>query len=480
MSNAKQLAQNCAVLEREHGLARQLSTRQMAMIAIGGAIGTGLFLGSSLAVHTAGPAVIVSYLLGAGIALLVMGALSEMAVAHPTAGSFGVYAELYVNRWAGYVVRYTYWACQCIAIGGEATAVAIYCQWWFPNVAPWVWVVLFSVLLVSVNASGVEKFGEFEYWFAMIKVVAIIAFIAFGLIVMFGLIPSTPRPGLENFKTGGGFFATGVTGIWMAMCFVIFSYIGTEVVAVTAGEARKPSEAVPKAMRTMVFRLILFYIGAMVVLVGVVPWTSVQPGAALTGSPFVTVFRLMRIPAATHVMNFVVLTAALSSMNCDLYLATRMIFSLSRGGYAPAGLGRLTRRGVPLPALLLSTAGLVVATIVAILYPSSAYIYLFGIALFGGLFVWLMIFVTHLFFPRAWEARGGRPLPVRMVGYPYTSVLGAVLVAGIIATTWWVPGMRPTVLSGVPWLAFLTVTYLVWRRQRVVQPAALPVEAPGE
>src|SRR5579864_6585243 len=159
----------------------------MTMIAIGGAIGTGLFLGSSLAVHTAGPAVIVSYLLGAVMALLLMGALSEMAVAHPTAGSFGVYAELYVNRWAGFVVRYTYWACQCIAIGGEATAIAIYCRWWFPSVPPWFWIVLFSFFLVVVNASGVGNFGEFEYWFAMIKVVAIVLFIAFGVIVLVGL-----------------------------------------------------------------------------------------------------------------------------------------------------------------------------------------------------------------------------------------------------------------------------------------------------
>ncbi|MGH8337077.1 MAG: amino acid permease, partial [Gammaproteobacteria bacterium] len=178
-------------------------------------------------------------------------------------------------------------------------------------------------------------------------------------------------------------------------------------------------------------------------------------------------FRLMRIPAATHVMNFVVLTAALSSMNCDLYLATRMIFSLSRGGYAPRGLGRVTAKGVPLPALLLSTTGLVIATVVAILYPSSAYVYLFGIALFGGLFVWVMIFVTHIFFRRAWAARGGRRLPVRMIGYPYTSVLGAVLVTAIITTTWWVPGMRATILSGLPWLAFLTVAYLFWRRAHV-------------
>ena len=463
-----------AVLSGEEGLSRELSTRQMAMIAIGGAIGTGLFLGSSLAVHTAGPAVLICYLLGACIALLLMGALSEMAVAHPTAGSFGVYAELYINRWAGFVVRYTYWSCQCIAIGGEATAVAIYCHWWFPQVPPWCWIVAFSLFLLAVNAVGVRNFGEFEYWFAMIKVVAILAFIAFGAIVISGLLPSAPRPNLSNFSHDQ-FFANGFKGIWMAMCFVIFSYIGTEVVAVTAGEAQKPDEAIPRAMKTMVFRLIFFYLGAMVVLIATVPWTSIQPGSDVTASPFVTVFRLMHIPAATHLMNFVVLTAALSSMNCDLYLSTRMLFSLARGGFAPAALGRVNRRGVPIPALMISTMGLVVATVVAIVYPNSAYVYLFGIALFGGLFVWMMIFVTHLFFRRAWRARGGRQLPIRMIGYPYTSILGLLLVAAIIATTWWVPGMRPTILSGLPWLAFISIVYFVWMR-----PGKAPVAASTE
>jgi amino acid transporter, AAT family len=468
-----------ATLKKEEGLSRQLSTRQMAMIAIGGAIGTGLFLGSSLAVHLAGPAVIAGYLVGAVIALLLMGALSEMAVAHPTAGSFGIYAELYINRWAGFAVRYTYWACQCIAIGGEATAVAIYCRWWFPQVPQWAWIVLFSLFLVIVNASGVGSFGEFEYWFAMIKVVAILVFIAFGAIVLLGFVPSV-RPGLHNFSAEGGFFPNGLRGLWMAMCFVIFSYIGTEVVAVTAGEAQNPDEAVPKAMRTMVFRLILFYIGAMVVLVGVVPWRSIQPGADVTASPFVRVFQLLHIPGVTHLMNFVVLTAALSSMNCDLYLATRMIFSLARGGYLPERLGHLSSRGVPLPALLLSTTGLVVATFVAILYPSSAFVYLFGIALFGGLFVWMMIFLTHLYFRRAWEARGNRRLPVRMIGYPYTSILGLLLVAAIIVTTWWVPGMRPTIYSGLPWLAFLTAAYWIRKRGRGGEMSAVAASVQEE
>jgi L-asparagine transporter-like permease len=216
----------------------------------------------------------------------------------------------------------------------------------------------------------------------------------------------------------------------------------------------------------MLFRLIIFYIGAMIVLVSVVPWTSIQTGNDVSASPFVTVFRLMHVPAATHLMNFVVLTAALSSMNCDLYLSTRMMFSLSRSGFAPAIFGKVTRRGVPLPALMISAVGLVIATVIAVLYPTSAYVYLFGIALFGGLFVWVMIFVAHLFFRREWERQGMRRLPVRMIGYPYTSILGVLMVITIIISTWWVPGMRPTIYSGIPWLALITLAYVLRRSKR--------------
>lgn len=472
MNNPRHETQVSSAFVREAGLARQLSTRQIAMIAIGGAIGTGLFLGSSLAVRTAGPAVILSYIVGAGIAWLMMGTLSEMAVAHPTAGSFGVYAELYVSRWAGFAVRYTYWAAQCIAIGGEATAVAIYCQWWFSNTPSWVWIVGFSLLLVGVNGIGVGSFGEFEYWFAMIKVVAIVAFIAFGLVVL-GRSGSGPGNGLENYTAHGGFFPNGLKGLWMAMTFVIFSYIGTEVAAVTAGEAKEPEATVPKAMRSMVTRLIIFYVGAMVVLIGVVPWDQIQPGSDVTASPFVKVFQLMHVPAATHIMNFVVLTAALSSMNCNLYLVTRMMFSLARGGYAPERFGRVSSRGTPVPALLISTLGLVVATAVALFFPKRAYVYMFGIALFGGLFVWVMIFVTHLYFRRAWVNRENPRLPVRMIGCPYTTLLGLLLLVAILLTTWWVEGMRPALVAGLPWLAFISLAYLVWAHK---QKAAVPLE----
>jgi amino acid transporter, AAT family len=351
-------------IEKGEQLSRQLTAGQLSMIAIGGAIGTGLFLGSSLAVRIAGPGVVISYLIGAAIALLFMSALSEMAVVHPTAGSFGVYAELYVNAWAGFTVRYTYWAAQCIAIGGEATAIAIYCQWWFPNTPKWLWILGFSAALLYVNARSVGTFGSFEYWFAMIKVVAIVLFIGFGLALVAGFGP-VPAIGFSNFTANGGFLPTGWRGVWMAMVFVIFSYIGTEVVAVTAGDAKDPRTAVPRAMRSMVGRLILFYVGAILVLIAIAPWNRIQPGSNLTASPFVKVFQLIGVPAAAHIVNFVVITAAASSMNCNLYLTSRMIFSLARGGYAPASFGSVSKRGAPVAGLLVSAAGLALALMVA-------------------------------------------------------------------------------------------------------------------
>jgi len=449
-------------IEHSEQLSRQLTAPQLSMIAIGGAIGTGLFLGSALAVRVAGPGVIFSYLIGAGIAWLFMGALSEMAVAHPTAGSFGVYAELYLNAWSGFTVRYTYWAAQCIAIGGEATAIAIYCQWWFPNTPKWMWILGFSLALLYVNARSVGSFGSFEYWFAMIKVVAIVLFIVFGLALLAGFGPTTAI-GFSNFTTHGGFLPTGYKGVWMAMVFVIFSYMGTEIIAVTAGEAKDPSTAVPRAMRSMVGRLILFYLGAIVVLIGIVPWNQIQPGSDVTASPFVKVFQLIGIPAAAHVVNFVVITAAASSMNCNLYLVTRMIFSLSRGGYAPAAFGRVSSRSTPVPALIVSAAGLGLSLLVSFLYPDSAYVYLFGVSLFGGLYAWLIIFITHIYFRPNWT---GPKLPVRMIGYPYTSILGGAAIVAIMATTWFVEGMRVALIAGIPWLGALTIGFVLVRRKQ--------------
>lgn len=454
--NADRAARAEVILGREAGLRRKLTSAQVSMIALGGAIGTGLFLGSALSVRAAGPGVILSYAAGAIIALLLMWALAEMAVAHPVAGSFGVYAEIYLHPWAGFVMRYSYWMAQVVAIGSEVVAASIYCNYFFPHVPSWIWIVAFSVSLAYVNARSVASFGAFEYWFSMIKVVTIVLFIVLGGALLFGI--GFPKIGLANYTGHGGFLPHGWTGVGLGIAMAIFSYLGMEIVAVTAGEADNPARAVPRALRQTLARLALFYIGGIAILVGVLPWDQ----AGLAESPFVRVFQQVGIPAAAGVMNFVVLTAVLSSVNCNLYLTSRMIFSLARGGYAPRIFGKLSRQGVPLPALLVSSAGMLAAFLLDTLYSETAYVYMFAAALFGGMFVWMMIFVTHLMFRR----RGPRGALRFAPPGPWSSIFGLAALTAVLVSTWWVPGLRITIKAGVPWLVFISLCYFAWTLRR--------------
>lgn len=444
----------------EAGLHRNLTPRQLSMIAIGGAIGTGLFLGSAISVRVAGPGVILSYAGAAAIALALMWALGEMTIAHPVAGSFGVYAEMYVHPWAGFTMRYSYWLGQVVAIGSEMVAASIYCKHWFPHLPSWLWIAGFSIALVWVNATSVSNFGAVEYWFAMFKVAMICAFLVLGVALLSGL--GFPRIGIANYTQHGGFLPNGWTGVGLGVAMAVFSYLGLEIVAVTSGEARDPATALPRAMRWTFARLGIFYIGGLAIVVGVVPWNNVGLGE----SPFVHVFESAHIPAATEVMNFVVLTAALSSVNCNLYLTSRMLFSLARGGYAPKALGSLSKRGVPVLALLASSLGMVVALFLERWFQASAYVYMLGAAFFGGIFVWLMVFVTHLAF-RARTANSPHP-PVRFSPRgPWGSLFGIGALSAVLLSTWWVPGLRITLTAGLPWLLFISLCYLVWRKARV-------------
>src|SRR5215475_13869016 len=287
------------------GLHRRLGQRQLTMMAIGGAIGVDLFLGSSVTIRLAGPAVIISYLLGAGIALIMSYVLAEMAVVHPVAGAFGVYAEKYLNPWAGFSVRATYGAAQIIAIGAEVTAAGIYIAYWFPNVPQWIWVVLVSAALVALNSMQVNRLGEFEYWFAMIKVAAIVSFIIVGLGLIFGIGTGHPL-GVANLTRHGGFLPSGWKGVWLSLTITVTSYMGVEIIAVTAGEAERPEVTIPRAMRAIVYRLIFFYVLAVAIMVTMVPWNQAG-GSTLSGSPFVTAFATARVPFAAAIMNFVVL-----------------------------------------------------------------------------------------------------------------------------------------------------------------------------
>jgi amino acid transporter, AAT family len=456
-----------AISDREAGLHKDLSRSQLVMIGLGGAIGTGLFMGSGVAIGYAGPAVILSYAIAAIAAVAMVFSLSEMAVMHPTAGSFGTYAEIYLNPWAGMVARYSYWLAQVIAVGGEAVAAGVYMTFWFPGTPVWLWSLGFAFVLLYFNSRSVNNFGSIEYWFALIKVVAIVIFIMLGLATIFGL---WGKPvGLHNL-TGlpGGFMPHGFGGVWMAVIIGILSFNGIEVIAVTSGEAKDPVRAIPAALRTMALRLFLFYILALAIVVTFVPWT--ETGATIvTQSPFVRVFAHSGIRNAAGIMNFVVLSAALSSMNTNVYLCSRMLFSLSRGGYAPRFLGRLGKNGTPIAAILLSGACILIAAGVSKLTP-LAYNYLFGVALFDAMIVWILILLSHLSFRRRHSAAS---LPVRMPWFPAIQIAGLALLCAVLVTmgldkeTW-----RISWIVGVPWLVLITVVYFILKaRGRLVTSA---------
>jgi L-asparagine transporter-like permease len=457
-------------------LQRKLTERQLSMIAIGGAIGVGLFLGSNVTISLAGPSVILTYLLGAVLALIMAYALAEMAVVHPVAGSFGIYAERYLNRWSGFTVRATYGLIQIIAIGAEVTAVAIYFQYWFPSTPQWLWVAVASVGVVGINAAQVGNFGEFEYWFSLIKVVAIIVFIFVGIALITGLSPR-PALGIRNLTAYGGFLPHGFRGMWLAFTLTMASYMGVEVVAVTAGEARRPAEAIPRAMRTMVFRLILFYVLAIAVMVTLTPWNQTGDGS-ISGSPFVRAFASIGISNAAFIMNLVVITAALSSANTNLYLSTRMLFSLARGNFAPALLGRLSGNGVPHRALAASSLGMVVAIFLAIYVPKHAFLLMYGSAVAGMYFVWIVILLAHLRFRRSIGAKVN-DLPLKLHLFPIANILGIVVLVAIACSTFFVEGLQYSVPAFAGLLAIISLLY--WTVQHgAAAAAAVPLEASPE
>jgi AAT family amino acid transporter len=457
-------------------LRRRLNQRQLTMLAIGGAIGVGLFLGSGVTIRLAGPGVIVSYLLGAVIALIVAYSLVEMAVVHPDAGSFGVYAETYLSRWAGFAVRATYGFVQMIAIGAEVTAVAIYFAFWFPAEPQWVWVVAVSIFLIIINTLQVARFGEFEYWFALIKVVAILAFIAVGVALIFG-IGARQAIGLSNLTVHSGFMPHGWTGVWLALTLVVTSYMGVEVIAVTAGEAENPEKTIPKAMRTIIFRLVVFYVLAITVMLAMTPWDQADAGNGLKASPFVRAFAIVGIPHAAGIMNIVVITAALSSCNTDLYLTTRMLFSLARARYVPAWIGKLSRNGVPGRALMISSAGMAAAILLAIYTPSQAFLALYGVAVAGMFFVWIVILLTHLAFRRALGPLRIARLPLRLRFYPYSTLLGIAALLAIAVSTFFVEGLQHTVPAFALFLLAITIAYwLVGPGRMVADDGRRPIQ----
>jgi len=437
--------------DQEQGLKRELTARQMAMVAVGGSIGTGLLLGSGAAIQVAGPAVVLTFVLSALISWTVAMALGEMSAVHPAAGSFGVYADLYVNRWAGFIARYGYWFSVVIAIGSEVVAAATYMRQWYPTVPAIVWMVTFGLFLLAINLFSVGHYGTFEYWFALLKVVTIFVFIVMGAALLF---TGKVRP---QYVASGGFAPQGWSAPLMAISFGLYSFLGIEMVAISSGEARSRKD-IAKATRIAFAMLAFIYVGAMAVLVGVMPWRN----AGVSESPFVTVFKVAGIPAASFIMNLVVLSAALSGANASLYVTSRMLFSIARSGYAPQRMGVLNRHGVPMGALLASMLG-IVAAILLQLRTSNAYLYIINAALVGGMIAWLVSLIAHVRFRRTISAEqlaeAGLRSPLGGIG----SILGFIAIVAAVACTWWVSQSSVAAQSAGIYLVVLTGAYLLVR-----------------
>jgi L-asparagine transporter-like permease len=425
----------------------------MAMVAVGGSIGTGLLLGSAAAIEVAGPAVMLTFLFAAVVTWTVALALGELAPLHPAAGSFQRYGDVYLGEWAGFLSGAGYWAAIAISIGTEMVASATYMAFWFPGVPAIVWVALASLLLLGVNVLSVGRYGRFEYWFAMIKVVVIAAFIVLGAALMAS--GTTPA----QYTAHGGLFPNGALATLLAVPFALYTFSGVEFVAVTSGEARSTAE-IARATRLTFLILTIVYIGAIVVLTGVMPWNH----AGVTQSPFVTVFRTVDIPGAAHLMNFVVLTAALSGANAALYSASRTLFALARNGWAPAALGRLNSAGSPTLAVVTSSFSVVVALALERWAPQQAFVSILNAALFGLLLSWLVTLASHVRFRRAASATDLASLPHRSRLGATGSAVGFVLIVLAILKTWW--DSRLSFASGVVYLIVLNVAYVLLRRRR--------------
>ena len=437
----------------ERGLHHQLTAGQMTMVAVGGSIGTGLLLGSAAALEVAGPGVILSYIIAAFIAYTVAMALGELASMHPAAGSFGLYGELYLNPYLGFLCRAAYWAAIAFSIGAELVASAAYMSYWLPRVPGEIWVVVFSALLLLVNLRDVSSFGRFEFWFSMIKFATIVGFILAGAALMFS---GHVAP---QYTAQGGFLPKGPIAPLLAVFWAIYAFGGVEMLAVTTGESRSATD-IPRATRLTIFLLTGVYLGAITILAGVMPWNHTGVGE----SPFVSVLRLARIPAAAFFMNFVVLTAALSGANAKLYVASRLLFSMGRTGWAPASVGRLNASGSPRVALLVSSYGIVSALIIENYAPKQAFLYIMGAAFSGLILSWVISLAAHISFRWRLTPEQVADLPMRSPFGVWGSIIGFILVSITVLHTLFLTQINA--IGGLTFFVLLTIVYIFLKRSR--------------
>lgn len=451
-----------------------LKGRQVTMISIGGVIGAGLFVGSSNAIVTAGPAVLVAYLIAAAIVVLVMQMLGEMATARPDTGSFSSYADQAIGRWAGFSIGWLYWWFYVLVIAIEAIVAGNILGDWL-GLPHWLTAFAMTLVLVLCNSLSVGSFGTLEYWLSLFKVVSIVSFIGLGVLAILGLMPGSSTSGISNLYANGGFAPNGNVAIVAALLTAMFSFQGSEVVTIAAAESPDPKANIKKAIRAVVWRLGLFYLGSMFVVVCLIPWNA--PGLA-QGS-YQAVLNAMNIPWAPGIMSIVVLVAVTSCLNSAIYTASRMVYSLARRGDAPDAVSRTTAQGVPLLAVALTSAAALAALAANYLLPAQVFQFLLATSGALALLMYLVIAITQLCMRRKLVALG-RPLAVRMWLFPWLTLFTIALIVSVFATMAAFPGQRAELLSTLGLTAVLVAigVYLQKRQPALsAQRSALQFEA---
>ncbi|ORM64106.1 aromatic amino acid transporter AroP [Pantoea rodasii] len=444
-------------MEQQHGeaLHRGLKNRHIQLIALGGAVGTGLFLGSASVIKSAGPAVILGYAIAGFIAFLIMRQLGEMVVEEPVAGSFSHFAYKYWGNFAGFASGWNYWVLYVLVAMAELSAVGKYIQFWYPEFPTWASAAIFFVVINAINLTNVKVFGEMEFWFAIIKVVAVIGMILFGGWLLFSG-NAGPQASVTNLWSQGGFLPHGMTGLVMMMAIIMFSFGGLELVGITAAEADNPQESIPKATNQVLWRILIFYIGSLAVLLSLMPWTRVTEET----SPFVLIFHELGDAFVANALNVVILTAALSVYNSCVYCNSRMLFGLAQQGNAPKALLNVDKRGVPVATILVSAVATALCVLINYLMPGEAFGLLMSLVVSALVINWAMISLAHMKF-RKKKDQQGVTTRFRAVLYPFGNYLCLVFMAAVLVIMAITPGMAISVWLIPVWIVILAVGYTI-------------------
>lgn len=449
-------------------LQQGLKNRHVGMIAIGGVIGAGLFVGSGAGIHGTGPAILVSYGIAGLLVILVMRMLGEMSAASPDTGSFSAYADQAIGRWAGFTIGWLYWWFWAVVLAVEATAGAKIVHGWIPALPQWALALLLMVLLTATNLFSVGSYGEFEFWFSTIKVAAIGVFIVLGVLAIFGLLPGTRSVGASNLTGHGGFFPHGYGAVVTGLLTVVFAFMGSEIVTIAAGESRDPGRAVTKAVNSVIWRILVFYLGSIAVVITLLPWNA----SDVATSPYVAVLDNIGISGAGTIMDVIVLTAVLSCLNSGLYTASRMAFSLAGRGDAPKAFSSTNKRGVPYVAIWVSVSFGFLAVVFNYTSPDTVFLFLLNGSGAVALFVWAVIAVSQLRMRRRLERDAPERILVRMWLYPYLTVATILGIAAILVVMLFDHDGRPQVLWSMAVAAVVLIAAFVRHgRARASEPA---------